>query len=243
MKNMYREVLIIGILLGALIGAALLQSSQKPQAKIPAVVVGSPKSFSVNMDVPAVDNEGNGVAVEMSVEIKSGGNRILTNIDKLLFWVDTQQSMQIAKSVAEEVTKKETEGLDFIYTIDTNASIIGGPSAGAALTIATIAALEDKKPNKSVSITGTINPDGTIGAVGGVLEKAKAAKAVGKTLFLVPLGQGTQTVLKPQEKCTKKPGFVYCETSYEKSTTDISQNAGITVKEVHNVEEAIKYFI
>ena len=67
-----------------------------------------------------------------------------------------------------------------------------GPSAGAALTIATIAALKHDSIRSDVVITGTINADGTIGQIGGVLEKAQAAKDIGAKLFLVPVGQGVR---------------------------------------------------
>ena len=35
-------------------------------------------------------------------------------------------------------------------------------------------------------MTGTIDQYGHVGAIGGVIEKAKAAKESGKTLFLLP---------------------------------------------------------
>ncbi len=42
------------------------------------------------------------------------------------------------------------------------------------------------KVNPKVMMTGMINPDGTIGPVGGILEKASAAASVGAKLFLIP---------------------------------------------------------
>jgi uncharacterized protein len=159
-----------------------------------------------------------------------------------LFWVDTQYSIQIAKAVAENVTKINGSNYDLIYSIESNASIIGGPSAGAALTIATIAALKNERLRTDVMITGTINEDGTIGEVGGILEKAKAAKDVGAKLFLVPDGQGEQTFLKPEESCIKRGGFIFCETTYKQITVNIGKDAGISVIEVENVTDAYKYF-
>ena len=91
-------------------------------------------------------------------------------------------------------------------------------------------------------VTGTINEDGTIGEVGGVLQKAKAAKELGAKLFLVPKGEGEQTFLKPEENCVQKAGFIFCETTYKQITVNIGKNAGISVIEVENVEEAYKYF-
>jgi len=87
------------------------------------------------INLAAIDNNGDGVAVPIKVEIKEGTGKVLTNIEKLLFWVDTQQSIQTAKQIAENYTNTDMSKLDILYSIDTDRTgIIGGPSAGAALT-------------------------------------------------------------------------------------------------------------
>jgi len=202
---------------------------------------------TVEIYVPAVDSEGNGIATVLKVQAIPGEGRILTNINQLLFWIDTQQSIQTAKQVAEEITGIDFSNIDLIYTIETNASLIEGPSAGAALTIATIAVVENRSLNKSVMITGTITPDGRIGPVGGILPKAKAAKDVGATLFLVPEGQGTQYQYVPISECKeyKLPGFYQkiCTTEYKRKKVDISKDVGIEVREVSTIREALEYFL
>lgn len=120
--------------------------------------------------------------------------------------------------------------------------MIEGPSAGAALTISTIAALEGKQLNHSVMITGTINPDGTIGPVGGIPAKASAAKDSGAQLFLVPQGQGTQTSYSPVQQCQQMGLITYCTTEYKASTVDVSKNLGLNVKEVTTIQDALPYF-
>jgi uncharacterized protein len=145
--------------------------------------------------------------------------------------------------VAENVTKIDVNKYDIIYTVESNSILVGGPSAGGALTVATIAALENKKIKSDVLMTGTINPDGTIGEVGGILEKAQAAKALGAKLFLVPKGQGTETYLQPDENCVQQAGFTFCTTKYIETTVNIGKSAGIEVIEVANVTEAMKYLI
>lgn len=196
------------------------------------------------INLAAVDSQGNGVTIPLVVEIKPGNGKILTDIDKLLFWVDTQQSIQVARSVAENVTGISTKNIDLIYTIRyENLSLVGGPSAGAAMTIATIALLQNRSLRDDVVITGTINEDGTIGKVGGIEEKASAAKEAGAKIFLVPEGLGTETKVKPIESCKKIGRLEYCETTYQKITINISEKVGIAVVEVSNVEEASKYFL
>jgi len=197
---------------------------------------------SVRLIVPAVDSRGRGVATTLIVEARPGNGRVLTDIEHLLFFLDTQNSIQIAKYVAEKVTGINASSYDLIYQIETNASAVGGPSAGAALTIATIAALEKRSLNKSVVITGTIEPDGTIGMVGGVREKAMAAKQMGAKLFLVPKGQGKERVYKPIRECRTIGPITFCTTEFQVEEIDISESVGIKVVEVSNIEEALKYF-
>ena len=135
--------------------------------------------------VPAVDSNGDGVITSLVVEVTKGTGKTLIDIDSVLFIADTQSSIRTAKEVAAQYTGKDLNKYDIIYHLDTNASIIGGPSAGAALTIATISALENQKIKDNIVITGTIQADGTIGEVGGILDKAKAAKLSEANLFLV----------------------------------------------------------
>ena len=112
-------------------------------------------STRVKMYLPAVDTEGKGVNTVLTVEATKGSGRTLTDIDNLLFWADTQHSIRIARRVAENITGKNEKDYDIVYTIEANASLIGGPSAGAALAVDTIAALEGKNLKEDVMITGS----------------------------------------------------------------------------------------
>lgn len=66
---------------------------------------------------------------------------------------------------------------------------IDGPSAGAFMTVGVAAAINGDTIDKSISMTGTINPDGSIGPVSGIPEKIRGAKEAGKAKILVPAGQ------------------------------------------------------
>ncbi|MFJ5833873.1 S16 family serine protease [Streptomyces sp. NPDC093089] len=69
---------------------------------------------------------------------------------------------------------------------------IGGPSAGLLFSLGIVDKLDgdgdggDLTGGKSVAGTGTIEADGTVGAVGGVSLKTQAAARDGATVFLVP---------------------------------------------------------
>lgn len=228
---------VIAVMSFVLLFVYLQPALEKPLMSPPYI------GYTVTMPVPAVDNKGDGVVTNLIVETKEGSGKTLANIDVLLFWVDTQQSIQTARSVAEEKTGIDTGSLDLIYSVDAqNVTLVGGPSAGAALTIATIAALQARQPNADVIITGTIEENGSIGEVGGVLEKARAVKETGKRIFLVPPGESVESFTAPVETCTKETGYVYCETVYKRTTINIGQEVGMTVKEVSDISEALPYF-
>ncbi len=237
-------VLVLGIAVGyffSLVFPVSEKTTISNQAQ-PAVFTPASIESSATIYVPAVDEKGNGVAIPLVVQKRAGYGETLIDINNLVFWFDTQQSIQTAREVAQNLTGVDAGNINLVYMINANATIVEGTSAGAALAIATIAALENRTLNNSIMITGTINPDGTIGQVGGILEKASAAKQIGAKLFLVPKGQGAETALKPVETCSEQGPFSYCATRYYRTATDISEAAGVDVKEVSTIEDAEKYF-
>lgn len=219
-----------------------LESTNNLPSKIDFVSQYFSNYSKVEFPLLAVDENGNGVITKLIVEVKNGSGKILVNIENLLFWIDTQNSIRIAKNLAEKITKINTSNLDIIYTIEANASIIGGPSAGSAITIATIAALTQKEFKKDVVITGTIDENGNIGKVGSIKEKCLAAKNYGAKICLVPKGQSIEFELIPKRDCTRIGNFEFCRITFETKEIDISKEIGIKVIEVYNIEDALKYF-
>ena len=69
---------------------------------------------------------------------------------------------------------------------------IGGPSAGLAMTLTLINKLSHGSltGGNVVAATGTMSPNGQVGAVGGVEEKAVAVHDAGAKYFIVPDGDG-----------------------------------------------------
>lgn len=236
----YAGFLLVGLLIGLSLGLFIYY--EMPIVEPVFVFTDTIKPFYSEINLLAVDEEGNGVSTPLTVELKIGEGKVLTDIDKLLFWTDTQYSIQTARDVAVNITKMNMDNYDLIYSIKSDAAVVGGPSAGAALTIATIAALMNKTIRSDIVITGTIEPDGSIGEVGGVLEKANAAKDIGAKVFIVPLGQGEETYLKPEETCTKRAGILFCQTVYKRITVNIGEDLDLSVIEVGNISDALKYF-
>ena len=154
--------------------------------------------------------------------------------------VDLQGSARIAAMVASDVLGIDEKAYDFYYIIDISSPIIGGPSAGGALTVATIAAI-NKWPLKSdVVMTGMINPDESIGPVGGIPFKLEAAAAKNATLFLIPEGQSTVTVKKTNTDSSGS--IITIDTEETVDVVELGKKLNVTVKEVSTIQDVVREF-
>jgi len=180
-----------------------------------------------------------GVISYITVEVGPGSGHVFVDTMPLTN-LDTQASARLAAEVAEEVTGFDMEKHDVFITVRSEAPVIGGPSAGGVIAVALIAALLDLKVDPKVMMTGTINPDGSIGPVGGILEKAEAAAKAGATLFLVPEGQ---LVVTQQQTRKEKIGPIV-QIITQPVTIDVGSYAwerwGLKVEEVRTAREAVE---
>jgi uncharacterized protein len=64
-----------------------------------------------------------------------------------------------------------------------------GPSAGAVMAVGFIATFKGDRIQRGTALTGTLEPGGRIGWVGGIPDKIRAAKREGYHTVLVPRGQ------------------------------------------------------
>lgn len=133
-----------------------------------------------------------GVVMVAEIELRIGeGIPYISTQPKI--GIDLQTSLETAILVAENTLLLSLENIDVLLTIksEEEIDIVDGPSAGAAITVALMAAIQNQTVNHNVYITGEINSDGTIGSVGRLLEKALAVAKNGAEEFLVPQGQST----------------------------------------------------
>jgi PDZ domain-containing protein len=77
---------------------------------------------------------------------------------------------------------------DFPVDVQIDTGDVGGPSAGLAFTLTILDELSpgDLTGGDEIAVTGTIESDGTVGPIGGVAQKAVAARRAGARLFIVP---------------------------------------------------------
>lgn len=89
------------------------------------------------------------------------------------------------------VLRTKEQRFDYPFEVVIDSGTIGGPSAGLAFTLGVIDSLSvgELTGGKKVAATGTIELDGTVGDVGGVVQKTAAVRAAGADVFLVPDGE------------------------------------------------------
>jgi len=85
----------------------------------------------------------------------------------------------------------DTRRVSLPFEVDIDTDRIGGPSAGLAFTLALLDDLSAGELTGGVRVaaTGTIDGDGSVGAIGALRQKAVAVRNAGATVFLVPAAQ------------------------------------------------------
>lgn len=85
----------------------------------------------------------------------------------------------------------DTRAINLPFEVDIDTGDIGGPSAGLAFTLALIDELSPGAltGDENVAVTGTINLNGEVGAIGGLAQKVSAVHQRGVRVFLVPASQ------------------------------------------------------
>ena len=87
--------------------------------------------------------------------------------------------------VGVQIEQSAMIDLPLKVTIDTGS--IGGPSAGLAFALDIVDELgKDVDDDKRIVVTGTLDLDGRVGAIGGIKQKTIAAREADADLFLVP---------------------------------------------------------
>ncbi len=101
-----------------------------------------------------------------------------------------------------------------------------GPSAGMLTTSAMLALLRGREIRPDTTMTGTINPDGTAGPVGGIVQKMEAAKQAGLKRFGFPIGCRNHKDLK---------------TGQDVDLIEVGRRLGLEVKEIGDLNEGYEF--
>ncbi|PMD72524.1 SepM family pheromone-processing serine protease [Companilactobacillus nuruki] len=171
------------------------------------------------MDI--LDNSDFKKKLEIGDTITSINGYHFNNADQFIKYVKKQDKKSIVKISFLRDGKKKTAsgklvklantkrfGLGITLTDNTeakgnpatkiNAGDIGGPSAGLMFTLQVYSqvANKDLKAGRTIAGTGTIDPDGTVGPIGGIEKKVYAASEEGATIFFAPDDPVTKEIKK-----------------------------------------------
>lgn len=226
-----RRALAGGALIGAAAAVALVasgcgSSAQEAQTwwQVPPTAITFPVPWAGTGPggTPASGIEPAGIRVQATEDPSFSVN--LEDIKAKGAGAQWQASTAAAATVATLFTGADPSTLSIGYEIT---GPIDGPSGGAALTLGTIAAIRGDAVKPKVLMTGTIAPDGTVGKVGLVPQKVRAAAREGYELFLIPVG--TQVSF---DAATNTPV----------DTIALGRSLGVTVRTVRDINEAYPLF-
>ena len=182
-----------------------------------------------------------GVVTKFVITVAPGSGHVYIETWPLA-QVDMQASARLAAQMAGKILGVNMSRYDVFIQVRANAPIIGGPSAGGTMTVGIIAALEGWKLKPDVMMTGMINPDGTIGPVGGILEKASAAAEAGMKLFLIPQGQQIQMVQETKQRSIGGITEITSVTKRVNVTAYAAKRWGLKVVPISTIYQAVYYF-
>ncbi|MFY9344048.1 MAG: S16 family serine protease, partial [Planctomycetota bacterium] len=115
--------------------------------------------------------------------------------------------------------------IDYEFLVGTGGQI-DGPSAGMLITATMVAMLRGKTPRADTTMTGTINPDGSAGPVGGIVQKMDGASKDGIKRFGFPMGARTHLDLRDGKTV---------------DLLDAAKEFGLEAREIRDVFEAYEF--
>ena len=114
----------------------------------------------------------------------------------------------------------ELQSYNVLFKIVARTQVVDGPSGGAALALLAYSEFTHKKPRGDMAVTGTIERDGSVGGVGGILDKVLSLRNTGVKLFLIPRGQ------------TKYQG---------RNIAEVAKQFNVQVVEVQSLKDVIRH--
>ncbi len=194
--------------------------------------------------IPGINNAGQGIVAVLETTVRQGSGFVLVNINDLTAGSSTQNSARVAAKASKDYLELDDEdSIDVIYNIKTDAGVIDGPSAGAAMAVSLIFLLEKGDLNDGVSITGFVDEEGFVGPASRIEQKASALKKEGVKTLLVSNQVSLPREYTRGESCefiNGVGGREYCEIDYT-SGGEINIS-GLQVIQVSKIEEAMEYF-
>ena len=209
----------IAILCSITLGSTLLLSA-----------CGQPDETSGGITVPALWASDSGVGgvelagITVNTSADTPGYTVnLEDVDASGAGPAWRAATASAVATATLLSGMDPRHLSAAYTIT---GPIDGPSAGAILTVGTLAAIRGRSLDPTVTMTGTVSPDGSIGRIGGVGTKIKAAADGNFGTVLLPTDNLFFRNLKGERV----------------DAVDYGSSLGVVVRGVDSIAEAYEIF-
>jgi len=185
-------LLLLALLIGLCLGSVLAASWYTTR---PALELAENETYGRSTTIVGISkNGGQAKLATLTVELMPGKGRLLISVPPYEN-EDTQMSAMNAKLAAERETGYDLSQVDIIFSIEADVEVVTGPSAGAAMAVVLVAAIENRWVRQDTVVSATIEGYGRIGPVGDIKKKIDAAKEAGFRLFVVSIGQaGTSGV-------------------------------------------------
>jgi ATP-dependent Lon protease len=143
-----------------------------------------------------------GDILAIEVNLMGGkGSMTLTGQMGEIMQESAQAALSYARSQAEQLGIKDElfENTDIHMHIPEGAVPKDGPSAGVPMAVALISAFTSRPIRRDVGMTGEITLRGRILPVGGIREKALAARRAGVTTFILPSKNDSDLEMIPKK--------------------------------------------
>ena len=155
-------------------------------------------------DVPIMSSDELGVALKghpvgdtVQLGIRDGSTGATRTVTTTLIANDSDASRGFLGISVE--TANATLKLPFTLSIDSGE--VTGPSAGLAWSLGIVDRLTpgDLTDGRRVAVTGTIDPQGNVGAIGGIAQKVAAVKRDGIKVFIFPKDTSDEDLARVRE--------------------------------------------
>jgi Lon-like protease len=173
-------------------------TTQAPAAKVLQVgdtitSVDGAKIGTVEDLVTALKDKKPGQTVQVVIDRPGTGTKEVT--------VDLTASPDDPNRTIVGIEPFDTRTVHLPFQVDIDTGQIGGPSAGLAFTLTLIDELSKGSltGGHNVAVTGTIDLDGSVGAIGGLVQKTSAVRQAGVDVFLVPKAQGEAEIARARQ--------------------------------------------
>ena len=159
-----------------------------------------------------------------------------------------KESMRVSKTVAWNLLPnrmKESIRKDPPFGIHVHcpeaAQPKDGPSAGAAITIAILSLLSNIPVNNTIAITGEVDLNGNILAIGGLESKIEGAKSAGVTMILCP--EDNADDLQKIRESKHGPLAALIQTDGVSGEDETNPEPSIKIHTISTIYEAIDYML